>query len=75
MAMTDEEKHSIEAAKASKTWRALRAATRTRLDLLDKVEPGKSLEDVLNPPAPPQEPVSDGAEGGGVEGKVDEVAT
>ncbi|KAL1311353.1 hypothetical protein AAFC00_001527 [Neodothiora populina] len=47
MAMTDEEKHSLEAAKANKTWRALRAATRSAIKILDRVEPGKSLEDAV----------------------------
>lgn len=41
--MTDEEKNSLEAAKQSKTWRALRAASRTSLALLDKVDPAKPL--------------------------------
>ncbi|KAI5269479.1 nuclear matrix protein [Aureobasidium subglaciale] len=43
MAMTDEEKNSLEAAKQSKTWRALRAASRTNLALLDKVDPSTRL--------------------------------
>jgi THO complex subunit 1 len=43
MAMTDEEKNSLEAAKQSKTWRALRAASRTSLALLDKVDPSTRL--------------------------------
>lgn len=41
--MTDEEKNSLEAAKQSKTWRALRAASRTSLALLDKVDPSTRL--------------------------------
>lgn len=47
MAMDGEEKDSLEAAKANKTWRALRSATRTSIELLDKVEPGKSLEELF----------------------------
>jgi THO complex subunit 1 len=43
MAMTEEEKYSLEAAKQSKTWRALRAASRTSLALLDKVDPSTRL--------------------------------
>ncbi|THY24031.1 nuclear matrix protein [Aureobasidium pullulans] len=43
MAMTDDEMYSLEAAKQSKTWRALRAASRTSLALLDKVDPSTRL--------------------------------
>lgn len=43
MAMTEDEKYSLEAAKQSKTWRALRAASRTSLVLLDKVDPSTRL--------------------------------
>lgn len=47
MAMTDEEKMQLEDAKASKTWRALRLAAKTKLSLLDKVDDGKNLKALL----------------------------
>lgn len=47
MAMTDEEKASLENAKANKTWRALRQTMLTDLAVLDRAEPGKRLEDVF----------------------------
>lgn len=49
MAMGDAEKASLETAISNKTWRALRQARAINLDLLDKVEPGKSLEHVFRP--------------------------
>lgn len=74
MAMTEDEKHSLEASKASKTWRALRAATRTSFDFLDKVEPGKSLEELLKSDTIAHDPVTDGGDVA-VEGKADDVTT
>lgn len=47
MAMTEQETQSLEAAKSSKTWRALRTATRSALGKLDRAETGKSLQDVF----------------------------
>lgn len=47
MAMTEEEKKSIEAAKESKSWRALRTASRQCFAKLDKIETGRSLRDVF----------------------------
>lgn len=76
MAMTDEEKLSFEAAKASKTWRALRVATRVSFDLLDKVEHGKNLEDVLKQRGAVHKLVNEGGEvagSDGTEGKADDV--
>lgn len=75
MAMTDEEKHSLEATMANKTWRALRAATHSSIDLLDKVEPGKSLQDVLRRQETTQDPGNEGGEVSEVDGKVDDVPT
>lgn len=47
MAMTDEEKQFLEAAKDSKTWRALRIASKTCLSKLDLVEPGQKLNSIF----------------------------
>lgn len=47
MAMTDDEKQSLEILMASKSWRAMRIASRTTLGKLDKVENGKRLQDVF----------------------------
>ncbi|KZF22775.1 hypothetical protein L228DRAFT_268158 [Xylona heveae TC161] len=44
MAMTDEDKQLSLNAKASKTWRALRLASRGRLNLFDKIEDGNKLQ-------------------------------
>jgi THO complex subunit 1 len=44
MATTDEEKHALQVAKTSKTWRTLRIAGKTKLTLFDKVDDGKNLE-------------------------------
>ena len=38
-----EEKRRLQDAKASKTWRALRLASKTKLSLFDKVEDGRNL--------------------------------
>jgi THO complex subunit 1 len=52
MAQTSEEKDEFIKAKASKTWRTLRLATRTKLGLLDKIDDGKSLKALFDVPAP-----------------------
>ncbi|GAB7350632.1 hypothetical protein MBLNU459_g1195t1 [Dothideomycetes sp. NU459] len=62
MAMTDEEKQSLEAAKSSKTWRALRTATRFSLGLLDKVGPDSSLQEVWRKDQAALEQTSDAGE-------------
>jgi len=49
MAMDDEEKTGLENAMANKRWRILREARATRLEVLDKVVPGNSLDDVFQP--------------------------
>ncbi|KAL1632858.1 hypothetical protein SLS56_003348 [Neofusicoccum ribis] len=49
MAMTDEDKHNLQEAKASKTWRALRIASKDRLSLFDKIDDGKQLEALFEP--------------------------
>lgn len=67
--MGDEEKQSLEAAKSSKTWRALRAASRFSLGLLDKVGPDSSLQDVLKTDENVNDQNSDGEEAAGMDGK------
>ncbi|KAK8192603.1 hypothetical protein M8818_007773 [Zalaria obscura] len=62
MAMTDEETQSLQAAKSSKTWRALRLAARTTLSKLDKVETGKSLPEIFKDEEKPEEKVEEKAE-------------
>jgi THO complex subunit 1 len=51
MANTDEEKQSLEDAKMSKTWRALRLMSKTKLSLFDKVDDGRNLECFIQPKA------------------------
>ena len=52
MAKTEEEKENLAVAKASKMWRALRIASKSRLNMFDKLEEGKGLEPLLeDPPA------------------------
>jgi THO complex subunit 1 len=43
-ASNDEEKSKLHDAKASKTWRALRLASKTKLSLFDKVDDGRDLK-------------------------------
>jgi THO complex subunit 1 len=52
MAQTSEEKDEFVKAKASKMWRTLRLATRSKLGLLDKIDDGKSLKALFDVPAP-----------------------
>lgn len=54
MAMTDEEKQSLETARDSKTWRALRLAARTSLSKLERVKPGESLKSVFEKEEAPE---------------------
>lgn len=49
MAMDDEEKAGLENMIQNKTWRALRQARITGLGSLDRVEPGKDLEEAFRP--------------------------
>ncbi|KAK2841584.1 hypothetical protein FQN49_006111, partial [Arthroderma sp. PD_2] len=48
----DEKEHSVKA-KASKTWRTLRIASRSKLNHLDKVEDGKNLKVLFEAPQGP----------------------
>ncbi|KAF2085000.1 nuclear matrix protein [Saccharata proteae CBS 121410] len=47
MAMTDEEKQGLQESIASKTWKALRVASKSKLSLFDKVDDGKQLQNLL----------------------------
>ncbi|KAF4306140.1 THO complex subunit THOC1 [Botryosphaeria dothidea] len=49
MAMDDDDKHKLQQAKASKTWRALRIASKDRLSLFDKIDDGKQLQALFEP--------------------------
>jgi len=49
MAMTDEEKQELQEAKTSKTWRALRLASKTKLNLFDQVDDGRNLQCLVQP--------------------------
>jgi THO complex subunit 1 len=55
---TEDEKGSLEAAKQSKTWRALRAASRTSLALLDKVDPSTRLPALFKQEENQEEPAA-----------------
>jgi THO complex subunit 1 len=44
MAMTDNDKNMSINAKSSKTWRTLRIASKSKLNLFDKVDDGKNLK-------------------------------
>ncbi|KAI4174108.1 MAG: hypothetical protein LQ343_002554 [Gyalolechia ehrenbergii] len=54
MAKTDEERENAAVAKASKMWRALRIASKSRLNMFDKLEEGKGLDPLLDEPVPAQ---------------------
>ncbi|KAL8917749.1 MAG: hypothetical protein Q9208_007801 [Pyrenodesmia sp. 3 TL-2023] len=53
MARTEEEKEEVATRKASKMWRALRLASKNRLKLFDKIEDGKDLGPLFDPPPEP----------------------
>ncbi|KAL8954242.1 MAG: hypothetical protein Q9183_007247, partial [Haloplaca sp. 2 TL-2023] len=55
MAKNEAEKEEAAVAKASKTWRALRLASKSRLNLFDKIEDGNNLGPLFDPPPPPSE--------------------
>jgi len=69
MAMTDTDKETLQNSKASKTWRALRLASKTKLSLFDKVDDGRNLQCFVELSG--DRNIEGGemtAEGGGVEG-------
>jgi THO complex subunit 1 len=51
MAFTDEEKSTLQDAKASKTWTALRLASMTSIKVLDKYQDGGNIENFFQPDA------------------------
>ena len=53
MAKNEAEREEAAVAKASKTWRALRLASKSRLNLFDKIEDGNNLGPLFDPPPPP----------------------
>lgn len=50
MAVEGEDQEHLHDTKASKTWRALRQGSKTKLSLFDKVEDGKNLQVFLEIP-------------------------
>ncbi|KAL8729930.1 MAG: hypothetical protein Q9166_004375 [cf. Caloplaca sp. 2 TL-2023] len=54
MAKTDAERETVAVAKASKTWRALRIASKNRLNIFDKLEDGNRLGPLFDPPPTPE---------------------
>lgn len=64
-----DEKEATQSKIDSLSWRAIRALSRTSLAKLDKLEPGKTLQDILGQTKPLQEP--DGS--ASLEGKTPEV--
>ncbi|KAI4202114.1 MAG: hypothetical protein LQ350_002781 [Teloschistes chrysophthalmus] len=52
MAREEKEKEEVAVRKASKMWRALRIASKSKLNLFDKIEEGGNLAVFWNPPAP-----------------------
>ncbi|KAL8871270.1 MAG: hypothetical protein Q9174_002863 [Haloplaca sp. 1 TL-2023] len=55
MAKNEAEKEEAAVAKASKTWRALRIASKSRLNAFDKIEDGNNLGPLFDPPPLPSE--------------------
>lgn len=50
MSQSSEEKEESAKAKSSKTWRTLRLAARSKLNLFDKIDDGKNLKVLFEPP-------------------------
>jgi THO complex subunit 1 len=57
MAKTKEEKDDAIRAKASKVWRTLRLACRTKLSQFDKIEDGKNIRVLFEIPQPSEDSV------------------
>ena len=49
MAKTEEEKHQAIDARASKLWRTLRIASKSKLNLFDKIDDGNNLQALFQP--------------------------
>ncbi|KAL8944008.1 MAG: hypothetical protein Q9216_000717 [Gyalolechia sp. 2 TL-2023] len=67
-AKTGEEKENSAVAKASKMWRALRIASKSQLNMFDKLEDGKGLGPLFDQPIPPQSIENELGTGDGKEG-------
>jgi hypothetical protein len=74
MAFTDEEKQQLQESKTSKTWRALRLASKTRLSLFDQVDDGRNLQCLVQPQGP-ESTMEGGEYGGGGDDRQPEQAT
>jgi THO complex subunit 1 len=74
MAMTDEEKQLLQESKTSKTWRALRLASKTRLSLFDQVDDGRNLQCLVQPQGA-ESNIEGGEYGGGGDDRQPEPAT
>lgn len=57
MAKTKEDKDNAMRAKASKIWRTLRLASRSKLNQFDKIEDGKNIKVLFENSQSPEEPV------------------
>jgi len=51
MAMTEDEKRSLQEAMAGKAWRTLRIAARNKLSMFDQLEDGKKLQNLFEQPS------------------------
>jgi THO complex subunit 1 len=63
MARDEEAKNAAIEAKASKSWRALRIASGTKLGAFDKIERSDKIDDIFQDHIKPQEPATNGDEG------------
>ncbi|KAE9983237.1 hypothetical protein EG328_010178 [Venturia inaequalis] len=64
-AVTDEEKQHLQESKTSKTWRALRLASKTRLSMFDQVDDGRNLQCLAAQQQGPDSNIKGGEHGGG----------
>lgn len=65
MAQTDELKKQTADARASKLWRTLRVASKSRLNMLDKIDDGQDLQALFDP-SKDENPMSTGSKEDGV---------
>lgn len=65
MAQTDELKKPTADARASKLWRTLRVASKSRLNMLDKIDDGQDLQALFDP-SKDENPMSTGSKEDGV---------
>jgi THO complex subunit 1 len=62
MARDEEAKNAATEAKASKSWRALRIASGTKLCAFDKIERSDKIDDIFRDDVKPEEPTTNGEE-------------